>query len=544
MGISLLTLLADRFLADRFTADRFTADRCYAKRVASSVRVRFAPSPTGLLHVGNARTALYNWLFARGQKGAYLLRIEDTDEERSEREHETQLLEDLRWLGLRWDEGPGCADQPYGSWRQSDRQAIYHEHALRLLAEGKAYRCFCTQEELEAERRRATEQHQPQVYSGRCRGIAKEESENRGKAELFAIRLQIPDAPIVFRDIVHGTVTFEAATVSDPVLVRSGAAPGALGMPVYNFTAVVDDALMAITHVIRGDDHLSNTPKQVAIYQAFGWSVPEFAHLSTILGPDRQRLSKRHGATSIAAFREMGYLPEALVNYLALLGWAPSGGDRELFTPEELVEAFDLKRVTPSPAVFDWDKLNWINRHYMKLLPADELRALSLPHFTRTGLMPEELSAAQAAWFDGLLALILPSVDRLDQLPERAAIFFRYDAAAAQADPANAEVLAAPSAPTVLREFATRVVTEGKPLTAARFKEIMNEVKTATGAKGKELFHPVRIALTGSAHGPEFDKLVPLMEDGATLGLTSPVLSVRERLAQFEAHKPTGSTPL
>jgi glutamyl-tRNA synthetase/nondiscriminating glutamyl-tRNA synthetase len=501
--------------------------------VASTVRDRFAPSPTGLLHVGNARTALYNWLFARQQGGAYLLRIEDTDVERSERAHETQLLEDLRWLGLEWDEGPGKPDQYYGSWRQSDRRDLYNDYALQLLAQGKAYRCFCTQQELEAERQHATEHHQPQVYSGKCRGIAAAESDRRAQTEPFAIRLQIPDEPITFHDIVRATVTFEAATVSDPILVRSGDKPGELGMPVYNFTVVIDDALMDITHVIRGDDHLSNTPKQVAIYRAFGWKVPEFAHLSTILGPDRQRLSKRHSATSIASFREMGYLPEALVNYLALLGWAPSGGDRELFTPEELVEAFDLKRVTPSPAVFDWDKLNWINRHYLKALPLEKLAALAHPCFVKAGLLPATLSGAEEQWFHALLALLVSSVDRLDQMPERAAVFFHYDAAAAKANAENAEALAAATAQTVLNAFATRAVAESAPLTAARFKEIVNQVKAETGVKGKELFHPIRIALTGSQHGPEFDKLVPLIEEGSQLSLPTAVLSLKDRLRKF-----------
>jgi len=483
--------------------------------------------------VGNARTALYNWLFARQQGGQYLVRIEDTDLERSEREHETQLLEDLRWLGLEWDEGPGQPDRPYGSWRQSDRLPVYHQHALQLLAQGKAYRCFCTQQELEAERQHAIEQHRPQVYSGKCRGIAREESDRRAGQELFAIRLQIADAPISFHDIVRGTVTFEAETVSDPILVRSGSVPGELGMPVYNFTVTVDDALMGITHIIRGDDHLSNTPKQVAIFHAFGWDVPEFAHLSTILGPDRQRLSKRHGATSIASFREMGYLPDALVNYLALLGWAPSGGDRELFAPAELVQAFDLTRVTPSPAIFDWDKLNWINRHYLKALSLELLADLALPHFVQAGLLQATLSGAEEQWFHALLAMLVSSVDRLDQMPERASVFFHYGAAAAKTNPENAEVLATATAPQVLQEFATRVVADGKPLTAARFKEIVNEVKTATGVKGKDLFHPIRIAITGNQHGPEFDKLIPLIEDGAQLSLPKPILSVRDRLAYF-----------
>jgi nondiscriminating glutamyl-tRNA synthetase len=292
----------------------------------AAVRVRFAPSPTGMLHVGNARTALYNWLFAKHNSGTFVLRVEDTDVERSEARYETQLIEDLRWLGLDWQEGPGLTggEGPHAPYRQSERLAIYQRHTDRLLQEGKAYRCFCTQEELEAERLLATKQHRPQVYSGKCRSISREDSAARVEAgESFAVRLQIPDRPLKFFDIVRGDVEFQSDAVSDPVLVRSGD-----GMPVYNYVVTVDDALMEITHVIRGDDHISNTPKQVAIYEAFGWKVPQFAHLSTILGSDRERLSKRHGATSIASFREMGYLPEALVNYLALLGWGAEGGTR------------------------------------------------------------------------------------------------------------------------------------------------------------------------------------------------------------------------
>ena len=296
----------------------------------SKVRVRFAPSPTGHLHVGNARTALFNWLFARQNSGVMVLRIEDTDVERSEERFEGQLLEDLKWLGLDWDEGPDL-DGPYAPYRQSDRLEFYRKQAERLLREDKAYLCFCSQEELEREREHALAHQQPPIYSGKCRALDPAESERRRtNGEPAAIRLRIPERPIRFHDIVHGPVEFSNEVVSDPIIVRSS------GMPVYNYVVVVDDALMDITHVIRGDDHLSNTPKQVALYEALGWPVPEFAHLSTILGKDRERLSKRHGATSIANFREMGVLPEALMNYLALLGWAPSGGTREIFTPEEL----------------------------------------------------------------------------------------------------------------------------------------------------------------------------------------------------------------
>ena len=334
-------------------------------------RVRFAPSPTGLLHVGNARTALYNWLFARSNGGKFLLRIEDTDLERSEVRHETQLIEDLLWLGLDWDEGPGEPGTPdkgdYGPYRQSERLEIYAEHTQRLLAEGKAYRCFCTPEELEAERSRAVAEQGPQVYSGRCRDLTPAEIEkNLAAGKPFAIRLKIGAEPLRFHDIVRGPVEFPADTVSDLILVRSASSISA-GVPVYNYVVTIDDALMQITHVIRGDDHISNTPRQVAIYQALGWPVPEFAHLSTILGADRERLSKRHGATSISTFREMGYLPEALVNYLALLGWGAEDGKTETFTMAELTKAFSLQRVTPSPAIFDFDKLNWLNRHYLKL---------------------------------------------------------------------------------------------------------------------------------------------------------------------------------
>jgi nondiscriminating glutamyl-tRNA synthetase len=495
----------------------------------TETRVRFAPSPTGLLHVGNARTALYNWLVARHTGGKFVLRIEDTDVERSREEHEKQLIEDLRWLGLDWDEGPEVGG-PHGPYRQSERLDIYRKHTDQLLNEGKAYRCFCTAEELEAERLKAIEGHRPQVYSGKCRAIAKNDSDIRAASgEPFAVRLRIPDKPLRFHDIVRGEVEFPHETVSDPILVRSS------GVPVYNYVVTVDDALMEITHVIRGDDHISNTPKQVAIYEAFGWPVPEFAHLSTILGSDRERLSKRHGATSIASFREMGILPEALVNYLALLGWGAEGGTRETFTLEELVREFKLERVTASPAVFDFDKLHWLNRHYLKHADIARVLCLAWPYFEKKGLLPARSSADKKIvdWFGKLLALFLPSVDRLEQLPEKAQFIFRLDPAAAKASEENAAILETGSAQKVLAAFAGRVRAHQGAVTPELFKSWMNEVKSETGTKGKELFHPVRIALTGAHSGPEFDKLVPLFEEGSALALPEHVLSVRERVEQF-----------
>jgi glutamyl-tRNA synthetase/nondiscriminating glutamyl-tRNA synthetase len=501
--------------------------------------VRFAPSPTGHLHVGNARTALFNWLFARQKNGTMILRIEDTDLDRSEARFEDQLIGDLKWLGLDWDEGPDVGGA-YGPYRQSDRLEIYRAHAERLLNEHKAYLCFCTEEELQKERDRATAEHRQPIYSGKCRAIDPAEAQRRRvNNEPCAIRLRIPEHPIRFHDIVHGEVEFSNEVVSDPIILRSS------GMPVYNYVVVIDDALMKITHVIRGDDHLSNTPKQVALYEALGWPLPEFVHLSTILGADRERLSKRHGATSIANFRDMGVLPEALTNYLALLGWAPPGGTREIFSRDELVKEFSLERVTPSPAVFDMEKLYWLNRHYIKQSPRDRIEKLAAPYFSQAignAKLPLNGGASIAdnglvKWFADVVQLLAPSVDRLDQLPQKAALVFNYDANAALASLDNAEVLALPNTDAVLTRFTFKVLEdesarEGK-LTPEQFKKIVNEVKAETGAKGKELFHPIRIVITGSHSGPEFDKLIPILEQGSHLSLPNHILSVLERVEQF-----------
>ena len=498
-----------------------------------SPRVRFAPSPTGFLHVGNARTALYNWLFARHTGGVFLLRIEDTDLDRSEVRHEAQLMQDLLWLGIDWDEGPGV-EGPHAPYRQSERLGIYREHTGRLLAEGKAYRCFCTAEQLEEERREAAAAHRPQVYSGRCRTLSDAESAARAaRGEPFAVRLRIPDHPLRFHDLIRGIVEFPNETVSDPILVRSS------GMPVYNYVVTLDDALMEITHVIRGDDHISNTPRQVAIYEAFGWKPPEFAHLSTILGSDRERLSKRHGATSVASFREMGILPEALVNYLALLGWGAEGGTREIFSREELIREFRLERVTSSPAIFDWEKLHWLNRHYLKTADPERVAELAWSYFVAAAWLPpqnsgpQETASAVDTWFARLLALFLPAVSQLDELPAKAAFVFRFNPDAARANEENAAILAAETAGKVLAAFAARVAAHAGPVTPEQFKGWMNEIKTETGAKGKDLFHPVRIALTGVHSGPEFDRTIPILEEGSHLDLPVHVLSVRERIEQF-----------
>ena len=480
--------------------------------------------------MGTARTALYNRLFAPHTGGDFLLRIEDTDVERSEARFEAQLIEDLRWLGLDWAEGPEIGG-PYAPYRQSERMEIYQQHTEQLLAEGKAYRCFCTAEELEQERQLALEQHRAQMYSGKCRSLPVSEANSRVVAgESFAVRLAVPDAPLRFHDIVRGDVEFAAEAVSDFILVRSS------GVPIYNYVVTIDDALMRITHVIRGDDHISNTPRQVAIYQAFGWSLPQFAHLSTILGSDRERLSKRHGATSVASFREMGILPQALANYLALLGWGAEGGTRETFTMDELIAEFKLERVTPSPAVFDWDKLHWLNRNAIKQAPLPELRALAWPYFIVLQWLPPFSTDSDPVvkWFDRVLELFLPAVDQLQQLPEKAAALWRTPGELTEDD---AALLTSEAGERVVRTFTAKIKGEMGALTPQRFKELMNEVKAETGAKGKDLFHPVRIILTGAHSGPEFDESwIPLLEEGSRVDLPTHVLSVRERVEAFSAN--------
>ena len=506
---------------------------------SESIRVRFAPSPTGLLHVGNARTALFNWLFARHTGGKLILRIEDTDQERSTNTFEKQLLDDLAWLGITWDEGPDLNDPAekgnVGPYRQSKRAEIYSQHTIQLLAEGKAYRCFCTQEQLDEEKRRALADNRPAVYSGRCRELTRAEvKENLLRGRWYTVRLRLPDHPLRFHDALRGDVEVAADTVGDPVLVRSvqsGAAAGTNpGVPVYNYAVTVDDALMGITHVIRGDDHLANTPKQVAVYEAFGWTVPEFVHLPAVVGTDNERLSKKHGALAMSTFREMGYLPEALVNHLALLGWSPDGNKTE-FTPDQLVHAFALNAIRTDPAIFDYEQLNALNRHYLKLVAPARLAALCWDYFG--GYLPakEEASDAVLVWFFHMIAMFAATVSRLDEIPAKAAFVFHMDPNLARADQENAKVLESGLASMIIAELTNRVRSKLGPVSAADFATYMKDVQTLTGASGDALNGPVRIALSGAVSGPAFDRLIPILEQGSALNLG--IQSVRQRLEQF-----------
>lgn len=485
-------------------------------------RVRFAPSPTGQLHVGNARTALFNFLLAGRHGGSMILRIEDTDRERSTLASERSILEDLRWLGIRWQEGPDVGG-PHAPYRQSERQARYQVAIDQLLAEGRAYHCFCSPAVLEADRQSALAAGEAPKYSGRCRTLGRDEVASRLAAgEAAAIRFAVPEQPreVTFTDLVRGNIAVASSLIGDPVIVRSE------GSPAFNFAVVVDDAAMGITHVVRGEDHISNTPRQILIYEALGFTPPQFAHLSLVLGPDHAPLSKRHGATSVAEFRARGFLPEALANYLALLGWSPGEGE-EIVSIEEMARRFELTRVTHSAAVFDTAKLEWMNREYMKRCPAPRLAALSWPYLERAQQVQAQTPEAEHYVADVLLPMAVGAVNRLEELPARVSFIFEWSA-----DDALALLAAEPDGPAVVRALAEVLAQQGDLVDRETFRRAATMVRERSGAKGKALFHPIRVALTGRDSGPELDVAIPAIDRGALLSPTSgvaAVLSCRER---------------
>ncbi len=449
--------------------------------------MRFAPSPSGHLHVGGARTALFNWLFARHHGGVFLLRIEDTDRDRSTDEAIRQILEAMTWLRLDWDrEGPEDGGTYRGYYRQTSRLEIYRMHAERLLGAGRAYPCYCTPDELDARRAAAQARGETFRYDGRCR----EATPRPGVPA--ALRLRIPDTgATVVPDLIHGDVTFDHATLDDWILVRSD------GTPTYNFCVVVDDVTMKITHVIRGNDHLSNTPKQILCYAALGYPRPVFAHIPMILGPDRKRLSKRHGATSVLAFRDEGFLPEAMVNYLARLGWAH--GDQEVFTQEELIRLFDVGQVGATPAIFDRTKLEWLNQVWIKRLTDDPegRRRLAteelLPHVARLGIVAprEEL----------LLATVLTLGERTKTLVEMAEQGRFYFVAPTDYDPVAAGKLLTPATAAHVDRLLRRL--DGlEPWDAATVEGAFRQLAAELGVKLVELAQPARLALTGRTASP------------------------------------------
>ena len=494
------------------------------------MRVRFAPSPTGHLHVGNVRTALFNWLMARGRAGTFILRIEDTDAERSTLESDATILEDLRWLGLDWDEGPDVGG-PVGPYRSSERLGKYQSRANVLIAQGKAYYCFCTPAQLEAERKQALASSLPPKYSRRCAGIDPAAAAGRvGAGEPAAVRFRTPDdRTLTFRDLVRGHISFHTDVIGDQVLLRSD------GYPAYNFAVVVDDGLMGVTHVVRGEDHISNTPRQILIYEALDLAIPEFGHVAMVLGPDHTKLSKRHGATSVDEFREKGYLPEALLNYLALLSWSP-GENREVMPLSEMATRFRLEDVGHSASVFDEEKLAWVNRHYLKDADPERLAALCAPYLQRSGYARAALTPEGLAFLARVAPLFSTSVDRLEQVPQRLHQLFEFAPAQALARDELRTEAAAPEARQVMDALADELDQSPRLIDKDMFRALANRVKAKTNQKGRALFHPIRLALTASGDGPELDLLVPAIERGVDLGPDTglaPILGARERARKF-----------
>ncbi len=485
--------------------------------------MRFAPSPTGFLHVGNVRTALFNWLVARHANGSFILRIEDTDAERSRVEYESRVLDDLRWLGLDWDEGVDRAGL-CGPYRQSDRYAIYRDYAQRLIARDKAFYCFCTEEDLDHARQEQQARGEMPRYSGKCRQVLLAEAEaRRNSGDAATLRLRVRPGTAGFSDLVYGRIDVDTLQISDPVILRSD------DSPTYNFSCVVDDVLMRITHVIRGEGHISNTHRQILIYEALEAPVPKFAHLSTVLGPDGQKLSKRHGATSVEEFRLQGYLPEALVNYLALLGWSPPEEGKEILSLDEIAGMFELSRVSKSPAIFDRAKLDWMNRSYMSRMSSEQLAARASGYFSAAGQIPAQAGEAVLQWLALVVDAIRSHADHLDQLPKETSVIYGFETDPPALDSDARETLRQPAALAVAQEF-SRLVEERDVVTSEDYKEIVSQIKAATKQKGKSLFHPIRAALTGRASGPELEKLIPIYEEGSMLDLPRRVMSCKERL--------------
>lgn len=472
----------------------------------ADVRVRFAPAPTGSLHVGGARTALFNYLFARHHGGALVLRSEDTDVARSTRASEDTIAFDLRWLGLSWDEGPDSGG-PYAPYRQSERLDRYALAAARLLEIEAAYPCYCSAEELEAERRQAEAAGVAPKYSGRCRNLTREQRaafEAEGRKP--ALRFVMPQRDIYVEDLIRGSVHFPAGTIGDFIIIKSDK------LPAYNFAAVVDDSDMRISHVIRADEHLPNTPRQVVLYEALEWPLPLFAHVSMILAPDHHKLSKRHGATSLQEYRDAGYLPEALLNYLALLGWSP-GDDREFFTLPELVSAFSLERASKSPAVFDETKLRWFNAHYVRAKPPAELGALLASWAGNDSALSDVPELADPSWREILVQALADHVEVLADVPRELKRLLRDDV---ELGDESVRVLRDPASRALIEELArsargVETASDVPPFEQLASKEGLKKLGDRIGVKGRTLFMPIRLALTGSEHGIELPILLRLL---------------------------------
>jgi len=460
-----------------------------------AVRVRFAPSPTGALHIGGARTALYNWLFARNQGGTFILRIEDTDRERSTLEANRAIFHGLEWLGLDWDEGPNIGGS-YGPYYQTERLKIHQEHAEQLVQEGKAYYCFCSPEELEKKRKESAARKEAPRYDGKCRKLPESDIKKLlGSGKPRVIRFLLPPVgDTVVEDLIRGKVIFKNELLDDFVILKSD------GFPTYNFACVVDDHLMEITHVIRGDDHLSNTPRQILLYHAFGWELPKFAHIPMILGKDKARLSKRHGATSVIAYRDIGYLPEAILNYIARLGWGC--GDQEIFSRQELIEKFSLDGVTKNSAVFDTDKLNWLNGKYIRQILSDRLIDLCEPLI---------IEAYGKQYFDYVKKVVLAFHDRLVLIPDIVPLSKYFFTDNFEYDPKGVEKYFKSEKAKEILETLKERLAEVEPFNKANIEPVFKDLAKEMEVKLGVVIHPCRLALTGTLQSPPMYDVVEIL---------------------------------
>ncbi|KAL7118414.1 hypothetical protein ACP275_02G000200 [Erythranthe tilingii] len=482
---------------------------------AESIRVRFAPSPTGNLHVGGARTALFNYLFARSKGGKFVLRIEDTDLERSTKESEDALLRDLSWLGLDWDEGPGVGGN-YGPYRQSERNALYKQHADKLLQTSHVYRCFCSNEELEKMKEIAKLNQLPPVYTGKWASATETEvQEELAKGTPYTYRFRVPKAgSLKIDDLIRGEVTWNLDTLGDFVIMRSN------GQPVYNFCVTVDDATMAISHVIRAEEHLPNTLRQALIYKALEFPMPKFAHVSLILAPDRSKLSKRHGATSVGQFKEMGLLPQGMVNYLALLGWG-DGTENEFFTLDQLVDKFTIERVNKSGAIFDSTKLRWMNGQHLRSLPSEKLTELIGERWKSTGMVAE----SNGSFVEEAVQLLKDGIDLITDADNALSSLLSYPLYSTLSSPEGKSVLEdklSEVAASLLSAYDSGEFTNALEEGSSGWQKWVKNFGKALKRKGKSLFMPLRVLLTGKLHGPDMGAGLLLVYKAGICGEVAP----------------------
>jgi len=469
--------------------------------MAAEVRVRVAPSPTGYLHLGLARTALFNWLFAKHNKGTFILRVDDTDVERSTEESLKNILESFRWLGMDFDEGYGIGGD-FGPYMQSQRLDIYREHSEKMLETGAAYYCYCTKEELEEERKQAIEHRKPFVYSGKCRNLTPEDRKRREAEGIEpSIRLRVDDKVITVNDLVKGDVEFKTGLMGDFIIVRPN------GMPMYNFASAVDDMTMNISHILRADEHLANTPKQILVYEAFDCPLPEFAHLPLVLGKKGEKLSKRHGATSAEEYRKQGYLPEAMINYLVRLGWSYDDQE-EIFSIDELIEKFSLDRVGKAGGIFDQQKLLWLNGEYIAKMDIDARTKAIIPFLSEAGLLGDDVPPEKFEWLKEVVTAVGDRLKTLPQIVDYAGAFFtdelEYDESAVQ------KRLKKDYVPEMLEDLRTRLQA-AEPFDEANIEAVVRDFAEESGLSASKIIHPLRVALTGKSVGPGIFETVYLL---------------------------------